>query len=71
MYRAKSAPSGRFPLFEAVEELSRLPPRQRKRFFLGEYSDEIEGGPLDIRVAGSPRARSFLNAGLLVPPQIP
>ena len=55
MYRAKSAPSGRFPLFEAVEELSRLPPRQRKRFFLGEYSDEIEGGPLDIRVAGSPR----------------
>jgi hypothetical protein len=56
MYRAKSAPSGRFPLFEAVEELSRLPPRQRKRFFLGEYSDEIEGGPLDIRVAGSPLA---------------
>ena len=26
-----------------VEELSRLPPRQRKRFFLGEYSEEIEG----------------------------
>ena len=26
-----------------VEELSRLPPRQRKRFYLGEYSEEIEG----------------------------
>jgi hypothetical protein len=26
-----------------IEGLSRLPPRQRQRFFVGEYSDEIEG----------------------------
>jgi phage terminase large subunit-like protein len=26
-----------------VEELSRLPPRQRKRFYDGEYSEDIEG----------------------------
>jgi len=28
---------------ETLEELEQLPPRQRKRFWLGEYSDEIEG----------------------------